>query len=163
MARSRRPTTLETSMPTNSAVASSENSTGVTPLLTEWRGPRTECAGFDGITWPVTSQSNNMRIQARCCLTEGGDISRARCSMYAATCTGCTSGSRVIPRPSHQRRNTAAARAYAARVFRLRILTVKNSTKRSAARSPAPPINAGNPPAVFLLTLSSPIRCHFSG
>jgi hypothetical protein len=74
------PATLETSMPVSSAVASSEESTGVTPLLTEWRGPRTECAGLDGITWPVTSQSNNMRMQARCCLTEGADISRASCS-----------------------------------------------------------------------------------
>ena len=35
MARSRRPTTVETSMPVSSAVASSEDSTGVTPLLTE--------------------------------------------------------------------------------------------------------------------------------
>ena len=67
-------------MPVSSAVAYSEESTGVTPLLTEWRGPRTECAGFDGITWPVTSQSNSTRIQARCCLTEGGDISLERCS-----------------------------------------------------------------------------------
>jgi hypothetical protein len=31
-------------------------------LLTECRGPRTECAGFDGTTWPVTSQSNIMRM-----------------------------------------------------------------------------------------------------
>jgi hypothetical protein len=50
MARSRRPTTVETSMPVSSAVASSEDSTGVRPFVTEWRGPRTECAGFDGIT-----------------------------------------------------------------------------------------------------------------
>jgi hypothetical protein len=71
MARSLSPTTLETSIPSNSAVASSEETTGVTPLLTEWRGPRTECAGFDGITWPATNQSNNIRMQARCCLTEG--------------------------------------------------------------------------------------------
>jgi hypothetical protein len=38
MARSRNSTTDETSMPVSSAVASSEESTGVTPLLTEWRG-----------------------------------------------------------------------------------------------------------------------------
>jgi len=74
MARSRKPTTVETSMPASSAVASSDDSTGVTPLLTEWRGPRTECAGLTGNTWPVTSQSNNMRMQARCCLTEGADM-----------------------------------------------------------------------------------------
>jgi hypothetical protein len=35
MARSRRPTTVETFMPVSSAVASSEDSTGVDPLLTE--------------------------------------------------------------------------------------------------------------------------------
>src|ERR1700722_424433 len=44
---------------------------------------------------------------------------------------------------SHQRRKAPAARAYAARVFGLRMLTVKNSRKRSEARSPAPAINAG--------------------
>ena len=35
MARSRRPTMLETSIPVSSAVASSEDNTGVDPLLTE--------------------------------------------------------------------------------------------------------------------------------
>ena len=68
-------------MPVSSAVASSEDSTGVTPLLTECRGPRTECAGLTGTTWPVTSQSNSMRMQARCCLTEGADMRRPSCSI----------------------------------------------------------------------------------
>ncbi|HTT77847.1 MAG TPA: hypothetical protein VMF50_17930 [Candidatus Binataceae bacterium] len=58
-----------------------DDSTGVAPLLTERRGPLAECAGFDGITWPVTSQSNSMRMEARCCLIEGGDISLESCSM----------------------------------------------------------------------------------
>ena len=71
MARSRRPTTVAASMLSSSALASSEESTGVEPLLTEWRGPRTECAGLVGTTWPVTSQSNSMRMQARCCFTVG--------------------------------------------------------------------------------------------
>jgi hypothetical protein len=35
MARSRRPATVETSMPVSSAVASSEYSIGVTPFVTE--------------------------------------------------------------------------------------------------------------------------------
>jgi len=51
---------------------------------------------------------------------------------------------RTVIIPSRQRRNTAAARAYAARVFLLRMLTVKNSTKRCAARSPALPIKTGS-------------------
>jgi hypothetical protein len=39
MARSRMPTTLETFVRASSAVGSSQDSTGVTPLLTECRGP----------------------------------------------------------------------------------------------------------------------------
>src|ERR1700730_9251714 len=74
-ARSRRPTTCAVSMLLRNSVVSCEDITVVAPLMTECRGPRTACAGFDGNTWPVTSQSNNMRMQARCCLTEGGDMS----------------------------------------------------------------------------------------
>jgi hypothetical protein len=36
-------------------------------------GPRTDEAGFAGITWPVISQSNNMRTAASCCFTPGGE------------------------------------------------------------------------------------------
>lgn len=61
IARSRGRTTVETSIPLSSSRASSGDSTGVLPLLTEWRGPRTAC--------PVTSQSKRIRIQTRCCLT----------------------------------------------------------------------------------------------
>jgi hypothetical protein len=35
-------------------------------------------AGLVSITWPVTSQSNSMRIAARCCLTEGGESSSCK-------------------------------------------------------------------------------------
>jgi hypothetical protein len=38
--------------------------------------PRTECAGFVGITWPVTSQSKSIRITARLLLHRGR---RVRC------------------------------------------------------------------------------------
>jgi serine/threonine-protein kinase len=33
-------------------------------------GPRTEAAGLRRMTWPTTSQSNSVRIAARCCLTD---------------------------------------------------------------------------------------------
>ena len=74
MALSRKPTIVLLFILASRAVASSEESTGVEPLPTECRGPRTECAGLVGTTWPVTSQSNNMRIEARCCLTLGAAI-----------------------------------------------------------------------------------------
>lgn len=41
-------------------------------------GPRTEWAGLVSTTWPVTSQSNSIRIAARCCFTDGGDNSSCR-------------------------------------------------------------------------------------
>src|ERR1700687_2766208 len=65
-----------------------------------------------------------------------------------------------MPLPSHQRRNAAAARPYAARVFGLRMLTVKKSRKRFLAPFPAPAMIAGRPvpcPAVFLITPKSPM------
>ena len=57
-ARSRRPTGVVTSMLSSNARASEGSSTGVLPRFTLCDGPRTEEAGFTGITWPVTSQSN---------------------------------------------------------------------------------------------------------
>ena len=39
--------------------------------LDDMRGPRTACAGLVATTWQVTSQSNSMRMAARCCLTVG--------------------------------------------------------------------------------------------
>jgi hypothetical protein len=41
------------------------------PRFTTYFGPRTEDAGFIGITWPVTNQSKSIRIAARCCFTVG--------------------------------------------------------------------------------------------
>ena len=46
------------------ARASSGASTGVLPIVTVCEGPRTDLAGFTGITWPVTSQSNRWRTAA---------------------------------------------------------------------------------------------------
>src|SRR5271155_2692190 len=75
-ARSRRPTSVVTSMLSRSLRASSGVSTGVLPRLTACLGPRTECAGLIASTWPTTSQSNSMRTAARCCLTVGFSKSR---------------------------------------------------------------------------------------
>jgi hypothetical protein len=58
-------------MLSSSCRASSASSTDVLPFLTMWRGPRTGAAGFWSITWPMMSQSNNLRVAARCCLTVG--------------------------------------------------------------------------------------------
>src|SRR5579859_1343691 len=38
---------------------SSADNTDVFPFLTPCLGPRTECAGLSGMTWPVTSQSKH--------------------------------------------------------------------------------------------------------
>jgi hypothetical protein len=46
------------------------------PAFTTCAGPRTEPAGFVGITWPVTSQSNRWRSAARPQL-------RGRCCVFA--------------------------------------------------------------------------------
>ena len=43
--------------------------------------PRTELAGFDGMTWPTTSQSNSIRSAARCTLTDGAASRLCSCSM----------------------------------------------------------------------------------
>src|ERR1035441_998241 len=63
--------------------------------------------------------------------------------------------------PSHHRRKFPAARTYAARVFLLRMLTVKNSRKRNAAGFPAPAISPGSsPPAVFPMMTRSRLMDH---
>jgi len=69
-------TTCEVLMELRKALVSSDDITVAAPLMTEWRGPRTACAGLAGITWPVTSQSNSIRMQARCCLTVGAERTR---------------------------------------------------------------------------------------
>ena len=62
----RRRVTVPTLM-LSSARAWSSVSTGVLPRRTTCLGPRTACAGLTARTWPTTSQSNSMRIAARCC------------------------------------------------------------------------------------------------
>ncbi len=57
-ARSRNPAGVVISMLSMSARASSGASTCVLADFTTCEGPRTDPAGFAGITWPVTSQSN---------------------------------------------------------------------------------------------------------
>ena len=59
-------------MLSSSTRASSPKSTGVLPLFTTYVGPRTALAGLDGTICPMTSQSNSIRIAAKCCLTDGG-------------------------------------------------------------------------------------------
>ena len=51
--------------------ACSSVKTGVLPRRTTCLGPRTAWAGLTARTWPTTSQSNSMRIAARCNLTVG--------------------------------------------------------------------------------------------
>jgi hypothetical protein len=70
-ARSRSPTRVEVSMLSIRTRAWSVVSTGVLPRLMTCLGPRTEVAGLVARIPPVTSQSNNMRIAARCCLSVG--------------------------------------------------------------------------------------------
>jgi hypothetical protein len=57
-ARSRKPAGVAMPMLSTSVRASSGDSTGVLPDFTTREGPRTDPAGFAGITWPVTRQSN---------------------------------------------------------------------------------------------------------
>ena len=71
IARSLRPMALEVSIESRSCLVSSAERMGVFPFFTTCFGPRTEEAGFEGTTWPTTSQSKSIRIVARCCLTEG--------------------------------------------------------------------------------------------
>jgi hypothetical protein len=61
------------SIASSSARASPAANTGVLPFLTECFGPRTTLAGFVGITWPTTSQSNKPRRAANRCLIDGAD------------------------------------------------------------------------------------------
>ena len=58
-------------MLSSSRRACSASSTVVLPVFTTCFGPRTACAGLVATIWPVTSQSNSMRMAARCCLTDG--------------------------------------------------------------------------------------------
>jgi hypothetical protein len=48
-AKSRKPDTESLGIDSRSVLASSRLQTGVLPFLTTYFGPRTECAGFDGV------------------------------------------------------------------------------------------------------------------
>src|ERR1700719_2287390 len=48
-AKSRKPDTESLGIESKSVLASSRLQTGVLPFLTTYFGPRTECAGFDGV------------------------------------------------------------------------------------------------------------------
>src|ERR1700680_4596375 len=72
-ARSRKPDTESLGIESNSVLASSRLQTGVLPFLTTYFGPRTECAGFDGVICRTTRKSYNIRTAASFCLTVGLD------------------------------------------------------------------------------------------
>jgi hypothetical protein len=57
-------------------------------------GPRTAWAGLVATTWPVTSQSNSMRMAARCCLTVGFSKSLPSASIC---CDGVATGAGYRP------------------------------------------------------------------
>jgi hypothetical protein len=57
-------------------------------------------------------------------------------------------GKAEVPRFAQVEKHSGGA-AISTRVLRLRILTVKNSTNRHAARSPARAITAGSSPSCF--------------
>src|SRR6185312_16288165 len=90
-------------------------------------------------------QSKSMRIAAKCWLTVGADRFVPSSSIYAAIATGVSEVNSSC-RVSHQLQNCPTACAYAVRVFRLRIVAVKNSTNRRTASSPARTIRLGNGP-----------------
>src|SRR6266481_5027343 len=72
-AKSRKPDTESLGIESNSVLASSRLQTGVLPFLTTYFGPRTACAGFDGVIWRTTRKSYNIRTAASFCLTVGLD------------------------------------------------------------------------------------------
>lgn len=62
----------------------------------------------DGISCPVTSQSKNFRMAARCCFTVGA---APPCrSMHAATTTGRARAKSRMPRTPHQRKRPTDGR-----------------------------------------------------
>jgi hypothetical protein len=72
-ARSRKPDTESLGIDSNSALAPSRLQTGVLPYLTTYFGPRTECAGLDGVICRTTRKSYNIRTAASFCLMVGLD------------------------------------------------------------------------------------------
>ena len=71
--------------------ASSAVSAGVLPRLHDVFRPAHRGRRVHRHTWPITSQSNSIRIAARCCFTVGAARLRCNCSIYVATTTGSTS------------------------------------------------------------------------
>src|SRR5271165_80363 len=67
---------------------SSRLQTGVLPVLTTYFGPRTECAGFDGVICRTTRKSYSIRTAASFSLTVGLDPGKS--SIQAATWNGRT-------------------------------------------------------------------------
>src|SRR5208283_565541 len=116
-ARSRNPDTESLGIESSNVLASSRLQTGVLPFLTTYFGPRTECAGFDGVICRTTRKSYNIRTAASFSLTVGLDPGKS--SIQAATWNGRTVVSSK-PCAPHQSKNCQQARAYATRVFRLR-------------------------------------------
>src|SRR3546814_11463564 len=60
-----RPAGVVASITSSSRRASSAASTGVLPRRTLCAGPRTDAAGFVGMTWPVTRQSTRSSEERR--------------------------------------------------------------------------------------------------
>src|SRR5258707_12377639 len=76
-ARSRKPDTESLGIESSSALASSRLQAGVLPFLTTYFGPRTECAGFDGVICRTTRKSYSIRTAASFCLMVGLDPGKA--------------------------------------------------------------------------------------
>src|SRR4029077_4251142 len=72
-ARSRKPDTESLGIESSSVLASSRLQTGVLPFFTTYFGPRTECAGFDGVICLTTRKSYSIRTAASFCLMVGLD------------------------------------------------------------------------------------------
>src|SRR5712672_1934336 len=90
-AKSRKPDTESFGIESSSVLASSRLQTGVLPFLTTYFGPRTECAGFDGVICRTTRKSYNIRTAASFRLMVGLDPGKS--SIHAATWNGRT----VVP------------------------------------------------------------------
>src|SRR5271157_4105192 len=69
-ARSRKPDTESFGIESSSVLASSRLQTGVLPFLTTYFGPRTACAGFDGVICRTTRKSGDGQGTAKLLLCE---------------------------------------------------------------------------------------------
>src|SRR4029077_6680883 len=92
-ARSRKPDTESLGIESSSVLASSRLQTGVLPFFTTYFGPRTECAGFDGVICRtnqggLTRKSYSIRTATSFCLTVGLDPGKS--SIQADTWNGRT-------------------------------------------------------------------------